>query len=103
MLSAAKVFIQNTNYDLSSPSLLISANPEERYFVILFSKSPRWCSGLILDPRVAVSNPAEAVDFSRAIKISSATSFGWELKPEAPCRKILHHVKITFNVNKKCL
>jgi hypothetical protein len=30
---------------------------------------------------------------ARAIKIRSTPSFGWEVKPEAPCRKILQHVK----------
>jgi hypothetical protein len=29
----------------------------------------------------------------RAIKIRSTPSFGWEVKPEVPCRKILRHVK----------
>jgi hypothetical protein len=33
--------------------------------------------------------------FLRAIKIRSTPSFGWEVEPEAPCRKILRHVKIT--------
>jgi hypothetical protein len=28
----------------------------------------------------------------RTIKIRSTTSFGWEVKPEVPCRKILWHV-----------
>jgi hypothetical protein len=32
--------------------------------------------------------------FLRAIKIRSTLSFGWEIKSEAPCRKILQHVKI---------
>jgi hypothetical protein len=31
--------------------------------------------------------------FLRAIKIHSTPSFGWEVKPEVPCRKILQHVK----------
>jgi hypothetical protein len=31
--------------------------------------------------------------FLRAIKIISTTSFGWEVKPEVPCSKILRHVK----------
>jgi hypothetical protein len=31
--------------------------------------------------------------FLRAIKIRSMTSFGGEVKPSAPCRKILKHVK----------
>jgi hypothetical protein len=29
----------------------------------------------------------------RAIKIRSTPSFGWEVKPEVPCRKILRHIK----------
>jgi hypothetical protein len=33
------------------------------------------------------------MDFSRAIKIRSTPSFGWEVKPEVPCRKIIRHVK----------
>jgi hypothetical protein len=31
--------------------------------------------------------------FLRAIKIHITPSFGWEVKPEVPCRKILRHVK----------
>jgi hypothetical protein len=31
--------------------------------------------------------------FIRAIKIRSTRSFGCEVKPKAPCRKILRHVK----------
>jgi hypothetical protein len=31
--------------------------------------------------------------FLRAIKIRSTTYFGWEVKPEEPCRKILRNVK----------
>jgi hypothetical protein len=27
------------------------------------------------------------------IKVCSTPSFGWEVKPEVPCRKILRHVK----------
>jgi len=29
----------------------------------------------------------------KGIKIRSTPSFGWEVKPEVPCRKILRHVK----------
>jgi hypothetical protein len=39
------------------------------------------------------SNPAEGDGFLRAIKIRSQTSFGREVKPSAPCRRILRHVK----------
>jgi hypothetical protein len=31
--------------------------------------------------------------FLKAIKIRSTLSFGWEVKLEVPCRKILRHVK----------
>jgi hypothetical protein len=33
--------------------------------------------------------------FLRALKIRSTPFFGWEVKPEAPCREMLRHVKIT--------
>jgi hypothetical protein len=48
---------------------------------------------LPLDPRFAGSYPAESDVFLRAIKIPSITSFGQEVKPWAPCHKILLHVK----------
>jgi hypothetical protein len=35
--------------------------------------------------------PCEGDRFLRAIKI--CRTFGWEVKPEAPCRKFLRHVK----------
>jgi hypothetical protein len=50
---------------------------------------------LKLDPKFASSNPAEDDAFLRAIKIRSTTSFGEEMKPSVPCRKILRHVKKT--------
>jgi hypothetical protein len=50
-------------------------------------------TSLPLDAMLASSNPAEDDGFLRAIKISSTTSFGWEVKPEVPCRKILRVVK----------
>jgi hypothetical protein len=31
--------------------------------------------------------------FLRAMKIRSTPSFGWEIKPEVPRRKVLRHVK----------
>jgi hypothetical protein len=34
----------------------------------------------------------------RAIKIRSTPSFGWEVKPGNPCRKILRHVKIRWRI-----
>jgi hypothetical protein len=32
--------------------------------------------------------PGQGDGFLRAIKICSTSSFGWEVKPEVPCRKI---------------
>jgi hypothetical protein len=42
--------------------------------------------------------------FLRAIKIRSTTSFGWEVKPDVPCRKILRHVKdqLTYKMHRIC-
>jgi hypothetical protein len=37
--------------------------------------------------------PGQGDEFLRAIKILSTPSFGWEIKPEVPCRNILRHVK----------
>jgi hypothetical protein len=48
---------------------------------------------LALDPKFAVSNPAEDDTFLRVIKVSSPTSFGGEVKPLVPCHEILCHVK----------
>jgi hypothetical protein len=39
------------------------------------------------------SNPGEDDCFLRTIKIRNKTSFGVEVKPSVPCRKILQHVK----------
>jgi hypothetical protein len=44
---------------------------------------------LQLDPSFAGSNSAEGDGLLRAIRIRSSTSFGEEIKPEAPCRKSL--------------
>jgi hypothetical protein len=37
--------------------------------------------------------PCQGDGFLRAIKIRSTPFFGWEIKPEVPCRTILGHVK----------
>jgi hypothetical protein len=39
--------------------------------------------------------PGQGYGILREIKIRSTHSFGWEIKPEVPCRKILRHVKIS--------
>jgi hypothetical protein len=48
---------------------------------------------LAIRPKVRGFKPGQDVGFLRAIKIRSTPSFGWKVKPEAPCRKILRHVK----------
>jgi hypothetical protein len=48
---------------------------------------------LPLVPRFAGSNAVEDDGFLIVIKIRSTTSFGGEVKPSVPCRKILRHVK----------
>jgi hypothetical protein len=37
--------------------------------------------------------PGQNNGFLMAIKIRSKPSFGWEVKPEVPCRETLWHVK----------
>jgi hypothetical protein len=50
-------------------------------------------SCVLLDPKFTGLNPAEDDAFLRAVIIRSTTSFGKEVKPSAPCRKILRRVK----------
>jgi hypothetical protein len=51
---------------------------------------------LPLDPRFTGSNPSESNGFLKTIKIRSTISFVGEVKPSAPFRKILQHVKNNF-------
>jgi hypothetical protein len=50
-------------------------------------------SVLATRPKYREFEPGKGDGFLRAIKIRSTPSFGWEVKPEVPCRKILRHVK----------
>jgi hypothetical protein len=50
-------------------------------------------SVLATEPKGRRFEPKQGDVFLRAIKIRSTPSFGWEVKPEVPCRKILRHVK----------
>jgi hypothetical protein len=50
-------------------------------------------SVLSTGPKGRGFKPGRGDGFLRAIKIRSTSSFGWEVKPEVPCRKILRHVK----------
>jgi hypothetical protein len=51
-------------------------------------------SVLATGPKGRRFKPGRGDGFLRAIKIRSTPSFGWEVKPEIPCRKILQHVKV---------
>jgi hypothetical protein len=62
----------------------------------------KWLACLSLDPRFAGSIPAEVDRFLGVIKIRRTPSFGGEVKPLAPCRNILRHVKEPFEVWKIC-
>jgi hypothetical protein len=53
-------------------------------------------SVLVTGPKGRGFKSGRGDGFLRAIKIRSTPSFGWEVKPEAPCRKILRHVKAAF-------
>jgi hypothetical protein len=46
-------------------------------------------SVLATGPEGREFEPGQGDEFLRAIKIRSTPSFGWEVKPEVPCRKIL--------------
>jgi hypothetical protein len=50
-------------------------------------------SVLVTGPKGRGLKPGCGHGFLRVIKIRSTPSFGWEVKPEVPCRKILRHVK----------
>jgi hypothetical protein len=50
-------------------------------------------SVLATGPKGCGFEPGQGVGFLRAIKIRSTPSFGWEVKPDVPCHKILQHVK----------
>jgi hypothetical protein len=56
---------------------------------------------LAIGPKVHKFKPGQSNGFLRAIKIHSLPSFEGELQPEAPCLKILWHVKITCKYEQK--
>jgi hypothetical protein len=53
-------------------------------------------SVLATKPKCHGFEPGEGEGVLRAIKIHSTPSFGWEVKPEVPCRKVLRHFKGLF-------
>jgi hypothetical protein len=51
-------------------------------------------SVLATGPKGRGFKPGPGDGFLSAIKIRSTPSFGWDVKPEIQCRKILRYVKI---------
>jgi hypothetical protein len=56
---------------------------------------------LAVGSKVLGFKPDQSDRFLKAIKIRSTPSSGEEIKPEAPCRKILRHLQITFKYKQK--
>jgi hypothetical protein len=50
-------------------------------------------SVLATGTKVRGCKPGLGDGFLKAIKTRRTPSFGWEVKPEVPCRKVLRHVK----------
>jgi hypothetical protein len=81
--------------------------PKRRWNIYLktdLGKNRMWCGldycfrwrnaiVLVIGPKVRGLKPVESDWFLMAIKIRSMTSFGGEVKPSAPCRKDLRHIK----------
>jgi hypothetical protein len=51
-----------------------------------------------IEPKVHGFKPGREAGFLKAINIRIRPSFGGEVKPSFPCRKILWHVKEPFEV-----
>jgi hypothetical protein len=51
-------------------------------------------SVLATGPKGSGFKPGRGDGFLMAIQIRSTPSFGWEVKPDVPCRKILYMLKI---------
>jgi hypothetical protein len=50
-----------------------------------------------IGPKVRGLKPGRGLCILRAVEIRSTTSFGGEVKPSAPGRKILRHVKYHYS------
>jgi hypothetical protein len=58
-------------------------------------------SVLAIGPSVRGFKPLRCDGILKAIKIRSTTSFGGEVKPLDPCRKILRHEKDFYECERK--
>jgi hypothetical protein len=68
--------------------------PHRRFSGVIFSV-------VSVRPKVHGFKPGRGGRFLKAIKIHSTPSFGGEVKPEAPYRKILRHVKNNLQCEQK--
>jgi hypothetical protein len=67
--------------------------------IALIMEAGIFISGVMaIGHKVGEFKPCRGQCTLRAIRILSMTSFGEEVKPSAPCRKILRHVKNPFEV-----
>jgi hypothetical protein len=55
---------------------------------------------LATEQKVRGFRPSQDDGILKAIKIRSTTSFGLEVKPSVPCRKILRNVKDSYRYEK---
>jgi hypothetical protein len=77
------------------PLYVVYTVPDTPHLTISFNKvsSVVTISVLATGPKVRGLKPGRGDKFSRTIKIRITTSFGGEVKPSVPCRKILRHSK----------
>jgi hypothetical protein len=79
---------------LTSVIVFIRSLSRHVHYVITYSRlGGVVVSVLTTGPKGRGSEHGQGDGLLRAIKIRSTPSFGWEVKPEVPCRKILRHVK----------
>jgi hypothetical protein len=55
---------------------------------------------LITGPKISRFKPSGERCIFKGVKIRSTSSFGGEVKPSAPCRNILRHVKDPFRYDR---
>jgi hypothetical protein len=86
------------NSPLKYESIYITLNKLHLLFHYLFHLDIRLggvvVGVLVTEPKCRGFKPDLGCGFLRAIKIRNTPCFGWEVKPEVPCRKILRHIKI---------
>jgi hypothetical protein len=84
-----------TNHPTNQPTNHPPTQPTKSSSVLL------WLEFLSFNWRFAGSNPSEGEWFFREIRIRSTPSSRGEVKPSAPCRKIVLHVKEPYKIWKR--